>query len=232
MSDENQLGRLARSFADDISNLLNGTVTDGIRMSAKVARLPDLDERFAISYGKKLKSDLIPVTFNKRRPVVFLYLQYSCVFDKERKHLAVEKATMSIYSSSTRSDESLVVGSDFARHPEAEKGYPAAHLHVAGERTDIGDIYLGEDENERKSRKLRDLHFPVGGKRFRPTLEDLIEFMVTERMATPKRGWEDVVAAHRERWIEIQTMTVVRDNPDAAARQLKEMGWDITPPAS
>jgi hypothetical protein len=34
----------------------------------------------------------------------------------------------------------------------------------------------------------------VGDKRFRPTLEDLVEFLIAEKLAQPKPGWEKAIA--------------------------------------
>jgi hypothetical protein len=39
--------------------------------------------------------------------------------------------------------------------------------------------------------ELGRLHFPVGGKRFRPCLEDVIEMLVVERFVWGRDGWSD-----------------------------------------
>lgn len=40
-----------------------------------------------------------------------------------------------------------------------------------------------------KPPKTQLLHLPVGGKRFRPALEDVIEFAIEELAVTPKDDW-------------------------------------------
>lgn len=157
--------------------------------------------------------------------MVFLYLLYSYELDPEGVYLTMTKSTMSLYTSPQMEDARLIVGIDYARNPKNQ--YPGPHLHVAGERDDLDAIYLGD---ERKTRKLRDLHLPVGGKRFRPTLEDLVEFMVTEEMVDPRPGWKQVVETHRAQWENTQLKAAVRRNQEAAADALSKAGWAVTPP--
>ena len=214
----------ARQFASDISDLLNNTVTDGIRIST--ATTPG--GRAVMGRGvtdKNPDPKPIPISFSKKKAVVFLYLLHSYELDPEGVYLTMTQSTMSIYTSPAMEDDELVVGIDYARNPGNQ--FPGAHLHVAGQRDDLDAVYLGD---ERKTRKLRDLHFPVGGKRFRPTLEDLVEFMVTEEMVEPRTGWEEVVKEHRARWETIQVRAAVRRNQEDAAVALREAGWDVTPP--
>ncbi len=167
----------------------------------------------------------IPISPSDKKAAVFLYLLHSYEFDPEGLYLTMAQSTMSLYTSPDMQDDQLIVGIDYARDPRNQ--FPGAHLHVAGQRDDLDAVYLGD---KRKTRKLRDLHFPVGGKRFRPTLEDLVEFMVTEEMVDPRPGWEHVVERHRARWNAIQVKAAVRRNQEDAAAALQEAGWCTTTP--
>ena len=68
------------------------------------------------------------------------------------------------------------------------------------------------------------------GERFRPALEDLIEFMVTEEMVVPRTSWRDTLDAHQAKWETIQLKAAVRRNQQDAADALKESGWHVSPP--
>jgi hypothetical protein len=57
-------------------------------------------------------------------------------------------------------------------------GYPEAHLQVPGQSGALAAMTSGPDK-----RSLDRLHFPVGGRRFRPILEDVIEFLIVEQLA-------------------------------------------------
>ncbi len=214
----------ARSFAGNISDLLNKTVTHGIRVSS----LKTDKDRGIIGKGITRSSpdpEPIPISPTHKRAVVFLYLLHSYELDPEGVYLTMIKSTMSLYTSQEMEDDQLIVGIDYARNPGNQ--FPGAHLHVSGQRNDLDTIYLGD---ERKTRQLRDLHLPVGGKRFRPTLEDIVEFMVTEEMVVPKPGWEEVVQEHRARWEALQLKAAVRRNPQDAAAALRADGWMVSAP--
>ena len=77
-------------------------------------------------------------------------------------------------------------------------------------------------------RRPVDLHLPVGGRRFRPSLEDLIEFCILEDLVTPRRDWQDELNASRDRFRIQQLKAAVRRNPDEAADVLRDDGWSVT----
>lgn len=221
------LAAKARTFAQQTGDLLNGTVTDGIRISAVASTAGHILLGRGVS-KKQLIPDPIPIA-PSGKPRVWLYLVEGYELDHEQRFLATSTSTMSIYSSEAMASHELVVGVDYTRNRKNQ--FPACHLHVAGERGDLDQIYIQPaDEHGRKSRQLRDLHLPVGGRRFRPTLEDLIEFMVSERMVEPRAGWDTVVNEHRDRWEDLQTSASARRRPEAAATALQDAGWTVHPP--
>lgn len=214
----------AREFAAQTSELLNGTLTTGIRISPVVMQ----DGSALMGCGvTKTNPDPRPIPLGRTNQRVWLYLLHSYGPDPEGEYLAMTRSTLSLYTSEYMESEQLIVGIDYIREP-ANK-YPGCHLHVHGDRDDLDRIYLGD---ARDSRKLRDLHLPVGGKRFRPTLEDLIEFVITEEMAIPDNGWPKVLAEHRRRWEDLQLKAAVRRQPEVAADALKKKGWTVSPPTS
>lgn len=75
-----------------------------------------------------------------------------------------------------------------------------------------------------KTRQLERLHFPVGGRRYRPALEDVVEFLITEGLAVPRdERWEDVLRAEREAFQRIQLHAAIRRDPDAGREVLKDL---------
>lgn len=79
---------------------------------------------------------------------------------------------------------------------------------------------------------LSRLHFPVGGGRFRPCIEDVLQFVIEECGVDALPEWRGVLAAGRERWRRIQLRTAVRDLQNEAASVLVEQGWKVTPPST
>ncbi len=138
----------ARQFASDISELLNNTVTDGIRIST--ATTPG--GRAVMGRGITAKGpdpESIPISPTGKRAVIFLYLLHSYQFDPEGVYLTMAQSTMSVYTSPAMEDDQLVVGIDYARNPKNR--FPGAHLHVAGQRGDLDAIYLGDERKTRNS---------------------------------------------------------------------------------
>jgi hypothetical protein len=77
---------------------------------------------------------------------------------------------------------------------------------------------------------LGQLHLPVGGRRFRPTLEDIVEFLVLEGICDERPGWENAVQEHRMRWRENQLKAAVRRYKGWAAEAPRELNYDVKPP--
>jgi hypothetical protein len=67
-----------------------------------------------------------------------------------------------------------------------------------------GLLVLTDQPAEDQAAPLDRLHFPVGGRRFRPILEDVIEFLIVERLARARDGWADVLSQERDRYYGIQ----------------------------
>jgi hypothetical protein len=106
---------------------------------------------------------------------------------------------------------------------EREKGddYPEAHLQVCATSPTWEGLTASYGS---RGRALERLHLPVGGRRYRPTVEDLIEFLITEKLATGRTGWRKHVRRGRARFEESQLRAAVRRNPEAVIAILREEG--------
>ena len=122
-------------------------------------------------------------------------------------------------------DRTPVLRFHYYREP---RGKPAAHVHVHGHRGAL--THLLSQSGHEKPHDISALHIPVGGARFRPCLEDFIQFLITECKFDAEPGWQHHVAEGRERWRRRQAAAVVRDVPEEAARVLRELGYKIEAP--
>lgn len=121
----------ARRFAAETSELLNGTVADGVRVSA----LSTASGRTIMGVGiKKTQAipDPIPIAPSGGKALVLPYLIHSYELDPEDVYLTMSTSTMSLYTSPEMEDDQLIVGIDYVRNPSNE--FPGSHLHVAGHR--------------------------------------------------------------------------------------------------
>jgi len=207
----------ARIFAADISDLLNGTVTGGIRLTAVVT--PERGTIVGRGITKRQwQVQSIPLTLNAKAARAWLRVGYVLQLDPERVHLTVAKSDYSLYLDEP-CDE-MVLHYDYDREPTNE--YPAAHFQVSGTASALAELC---ERTGQQGKDLKDFHFPVGGRRYRPTLEEVIEFLVIEGFADARDGWTDIVAAHRADWEDRQLCAAVRRNPDVAVDQLREDGF-------
>ena len=102
-------------------------------------------------------------------------------------------------------------------------------MHLHAESLEIGWIY---GTAGLAPPRLSEFHFPVGGRRFRPTVEDLLLFLDRERLYTEwKSGWQAVVNRTLGDWEHKQASATVRDHTDVAVEQLRLMGYEVTPPS-
>lgn len=203
----------ARSWAKRLSELLNGSITQGIRLSA-VARS---DGACTVGCGltkTSLTPMVIRLTTSQAKAHCFLFAVWTLALDDESGRLTVTKSKIALRADDGDAGDDIF-SYEYGTDPDDE--YPEAHLHVAGESPLLDELC----QQTGKSTRLRDLHFPVGGRRFRPSLEDVVEMLVTEGFVKARDGWRDVVEASRQAFQEGQLRAAVRQDPETARAELQ-----------
>jgi hypothetical protein len=180
----------------------------------------------------------IPITIDRKLRLE-LVVQLQCTWDGHRDFLAIEDSKAHVRMVSK--PEPLFRW-EYLRKPESN--VPSAHFHMHAHRDEVVYLLLtGNASNARIKRRagqlaldsptipqLSDLHLPLGGPRFRPCLEDVLQFLIEEFGIDCEAGWRDAVHEGRRAWRRLQTGVVVRDCPDEAVRVLEDMGYKIVPP--
>jgi hypothetical protein len=72
----------------------------------------------------------------------------------------------------------------------------------------------------------------MGSERFRPCIEDVIEFLILGCGFCGGAHWRKIITTGRAKWRRLQARAVVRDCPGEAAEALIALGYGVTPPAS
>lgn len=171
----------AYTFAERITDLLNGTVAVGVRITPVTSGSPP---RAVLGYGisaRQLDNNLaIPLRVKpKARARAFLAVSFRLRLDDESQHLAVVSSFVGLFA-----DEALeraLLSYDYER--DKPDDYPEAHIQVRASSDDWTEL-LGDDE------PLAKLHLPVGGRRFRPCIEDFLEMLIREGIAEGHDGWK------------------------------------------
>lgn len=220
------LERDSRAFAEELTDLLNATVCDGIRLSTVIS--PGRDRvRAVIGYEiSKQELDLrkcIPVTIGSQ-PKIWLGFSMRLEQDFEDKYLMVRQSVMLLSASPDPTDTLLHY--DYER--DKPDDYPDAHLQICATSETWKQVGVRTDGSERL---LERMHLPVGGRRFRPTLEDIVEFLIAEKLAQPKDGWKQAITEGRENFRRKQLSAAIRRDPETARAVLTQLDADAEAPS-
>lgn len=136
-----------------------------------------------------------------------------------------------------RSKYSITVGNAPALRYEYEAGNtsaPMAHIHIhgVGGLLSPGLMRNAQSSREREKRKgdWQALHLPVGGARYRPSLEEFLYFTIRECGFRGRDGGLKYLEQQRDLWRRSQVEPVVRDYPDEAVDALRGLGYRIERP--
>lgn len=211
------LRQKAVDFGGEISDLLNATVCDGVRLSAALQPNGAFLVSYKLSERDQNLGKAIPVTLGRKAASCYLGLSFRLVPDAEQSYLMVESSVIALYEDEDEAVELLHY--DYER--DKPHGYPEAHLQIEASSDAWAQMCRRAG---RADRPLKRLHLPVGGRRYRPTVEDVVEFLVVEGLAEGRRGWKEAVESGRTAFQRRQTRAAVRRDPVAAQAVLRELG--------
>lgn len=156
-----------------------------------------------------------------------LKVEFDLNLDDEKEHLTVLRSTFGLWvRPHPKRSPRPVVRIEYDRDAT---GKPAAHVHLHAESVELGWIYGTAGE---RLTRMQEIHFPVGGRRFRPTVEDFLQFLHRERLFRDwELGWQTVVQGSLDEFVERQARATVRRHEHSAADQLRAMGYTVVPPS-
>jgi hypothetical protein len=208
------LGAAARRFAATLQDVLNKTVCD----HAKVIIVVHDDSAIV---GTRRDGD------RSSRPVrmrsdgggpISIDVSYQLTLDDEGTFLTVERSYCGVYLGAEADD--ILLHYDFERNKER---YAEAHLQVCARHEGLERLRRAQGRKD----GLAKIHLPVGGRRLRPAIEDLVECLIVEGLVTPKAGWEPVLDRTRDEYRERQISAAVRRHPGTALRELRRLGYAV-----
>ena len=148
-------------------------------------------------------------------------MQHVLHFDHEGLYLTDGRSAFGLYGSGGTGE--LIARWDYNRN---RTKHPVAHIHVGGQAPILEALAV---RGVSTRPELERHHFPVGGKRFRPCLEDVIEYAIREGLAEPHDGWRSAIDEHRNVFYQLQLKAAVRRDPESAADALRDGGWSCEP---
>jgi hypothetical protein len=218
-AEETDLRNKVRDFVAETNDLLNRTVTDH-RIEFYGGWLSE--EWPTVGWaGYQVRAngppgEAIPLAIGRRAITSYLHVIHTLVLD-ERRYLTTLQSSYAVYADADMSES--LFHYDYDRDPDNE--YPKAHVQVPGESSTLNAL----NERSGQSKMLGDLHIPVGGKRYRPSLEDVIEFVIVEGYAQEKDGARAALDEHRTRWEKRQLAAAAYRDPEAALEGIEQTDW-------
>jgi hypothetical protein len=212
--------------------MLNSTACNGPRLTA-VLRDPIAGLQAGINVGYKIAPTNqtlrtgIPLTISRKPAKFFLGFFMHLEADADDRYMTVTESMTLLALDRDLSRELLHYDYERDKHLQ-EKGYPEAHVQVCASSADwgIAGQRVGQDDLP-----LGRMHLPVGpvgGRRFRPTLEDVIELLIVEGLVDYREGWKDALDKTRRPFQELQLKAAVRRNQELAIEALDSEGWVVT----
>ena len=154
--------------------------------------------------------------------LAYLDARLRCEIDSRGTWLAVEYSSFALRA---EVDRIPLLRFDFVRKPNR---IPSSHIQVHAHRGAL--THLLSQARHPKPHDMSALHIPTGGARFRPCLEDVLQFLVADCGFDALPGWEAAIHEGRARWRRIQAAAVVRDFPEEAASTLVALGYEVIAP--
>ena len=153
-----------------------------------------------------------------------LYLKITLSTASTKKHLAVFGSSYQV-----RLFNNPCIRFEYEK---CKREKPAAHIHLSGIAGPLSTALMGnyahksgKDFKSHRAGDLSKIHIPLGGHRFRPSIEDFLYFVIEELGFEGKEGWKTNLEASRNKWHDIQLSAAIRDNPEHAFKTLKDLGF-------
>ena len=240
--DDPDLVERAEEFADSLTTTVRKVFGPGTPRFAATYVPKKKEKRHLLVRTQTPKGEEappIPISIKGTRRLD-LVVQLRCEWDGQRDYLAIEDSRIAVRM--TGASEPLFRW-EFLRQPKSD-GVPSAHFHLHGHRDEIVFLLLTGGDGKRRTverssqlieaqptiPQVSALHIPLGGARFRPCLEDILQFLIEEFDVDSQPEAIEAICEGRRDWRRRQVATVVRDCPDEAVRLLKDLGYGITPP--
>lgn len=177
----------------------------------------------------------VVLTVDGRR-LLRLKVSYECTTSPRHSYMLVEKSAFELLPAKGREP---LVRLDYLRRPESD--VPCGHLHVHAHRDDwtfamtrngVGSRRrsVARRASAERAPQLSDVHFPVGGPRLRPTLEDFLEMLIHDLGVDHSPDALKVLAQQRAVWRIDQARAVIASLPDVATEVLRSAGYTVSPP--
>lgn len=226
---------ILRTESEAFAALLNRIVDCAVDTTAGfVTELPPRGGQAHIEFvgkdrGRSPDGALIRSCDSRDRPALFLRAKYTVDVNPDGSYLRVVSSSLGLWVDVTEGQRPPrpVVRVEFDRR-RLQPGRAAAPVHLHANSPELAWIYGSSGQ---PSPHLHSLHFPAGGRRFRPTLEEFLLFLDRESLFNDwKDGWKPKLIQSLEAWERLQARATARQYPEQAVGALEALGYGVTAP--
>lgn len=227
---ERTLKTVTGSFVETLNQIVVSAIHTDVRF---VAELTSDRKRASVEASRAgIRSDgfpLVRAADDPSAPVLLMKGRYMVELAGDGTYIRVVTSAVGLWVDVTggRKNHRPLIRIEYDRYPRTADR-PAAHVHLHANSPEMAWVY---GSSGRAAPDLHALHFPVGGPRFRPTLEDFLLFLNREKLYTDfKPGWKREVLESLRQWERIQAAATATRYPGTAARALKKLGYAVSSP--
>ncbi len=212
----------AEVFAGEMTRLLAATISDNVEMQVVAVESSDEPTRYVIGNRiggeaqhpvEQMRGEHIPI---ENCPNLALRTSWVFVPSTSGEWIKVQWSQFGLF---VKHKSDWVPFVRLEVDPTKDE-WASAHYNITAESSLLGYIW-GRTDNP--NRRLQSLHFPVGGFRFRPCLEDFLEFLIDERLIPAREGWKEALQPTRDSYRKKQLEAMIAKHPDVAERVLERL---------
>jgi hypothetical protein len=218
-------------FAERIIRTTSGVLGRDIGFTVDVGMARDGNQSITVNQSDPLG---IAMTVSSE-PMFRLVVSYRCEWHAGQHFFAVES---SVFKLQIENVNEPLLHFDYGRG--LGSSVPVAHINLHAHRDELVYAMMSARRHRGKTRskqsaagtipRIASLHLPVGGHRFRPSLEDVLQMLIFEFGIDAADGAQDVLDEGREHYRSIQVSAAVSDNLPMAADALRRAGYTVTAP--
>lgn len=215
----------AQEFANRLEHTLRGTLPGSPNIRAQLFETTGRVRISAVDDQGSVKPARLPLYVDQ---VPLAYWTFYMFTDASYEgFLRVDEMRIALFS---QFEDSPIVRLEYEGKTT---GPPVSHWQFHGERGALSFLLARAYRSGKKGSapmSLSSLHFPTGGRRFRPGVEDFIQFLIQDCGVDQLNGWKRALEDGREIARRFQVRTIARDYPAEVAQVLRDRGWSLTPP--
>lgn len=227
-----ELRKSVEEFVGTLNEVLFAAIDTPVRFEATSSR--DNDQVFVQAVERESDQAgglaLLRAADSPRAPALFLNAHYTVEMDPTGIRLRVVTSMVGLWADVTggRKRPRPIVRVEYDRS-QLGRGQVAAHVHLHANSPELAWMY---GSTGWPAPDLHALHFPVGGRLFRPTLEEFLLFLDRENLFDDwKEGRKPRLIRSLKAWERRQARATARQFPDEAVGALEALGYSVTPPS-